>query len=199
LVHPNILRLRLAFYNYGFKVKPADGQQANDKLKDWIKRYGTQINATCRKSGTNASLHNVVSFWWPAGERPILLHLNDCEYADTFGIESLKYRHRLTRTSEESGFAAGHEGANDKVAEIVIPSDQFRVLKRSKFGAGFAWPQSCPWPKPSRKRSRWKWRITSWPTSADMFLSSTSSDTRSPASPCRLEYPLLEKGTGDRL
>jgi len=50
-----------------FKVKPADGSKANDKLKDWIKRYARRSMPTCRKSGTNG--FSTIT-WLAFGGRP---------------------------------------------------------------------------------------------------------------------------------
>jgi hypothetical protein len=139
-----ILKLRLAYFNYGFRLEPIDKKADKEDFKAWWEEQREAATQYAREVWMEwLPLDNAVSFWQPDSGlgRPILLHLDQCRYTDFFGTQQLFYRHGLgTEQIKALNISEDLKAKFRGNPEVEIPPDQFKVLKRSKLGSGFAWP-----------------------------------------------------------
>ena len=154
-----IILLRFAIFNYGFKLTGGGGKK-DKPVNDWLKEkwYGIPIQKIVTQFVRDAWMEwliqdNVIAVWRKrtGGTRPLVYPVEQCAYADDFGVERLSFAHGLTRSSigslklpkEEDKVL--RESKDINLTKTANAADStlfdFEVVKRSRFGFGLAWPQ----------------------------------------------------------
>lgn len=143
-----IVLMRLAFYNFGLKIKAADKKDA-DKVDEWAKRE--EISNEIHRYARDAWLEflvtdNVVGVWRLKG-KPIAFQAEDCEFTDNFGNEILKVELGMgpEQLKDIAGLTPGEiKAIANTGGKLQLthanPLFSFDVVKREKIGQGFAWP-----------------------------------------------------------
>jgi len=140
-----IMDMRIAFFNYGFKVQAAKKKDTK-AINEWLENGDEIMNGITdyvRDAWMEWMLFdNGVSFWLKDGSRPIMLNLDQCNYKDAFGREILKYMHGIPdKEIDDLALPAELKKAMKANPEVELPENMYRVLKRVKMGMGFGWPR----------------------------------------------------------
>ncbi len=146
-----VLQLRLAFYNYGFRLVPKDAKKKADR----------EASAAWMDDETNKKAligfvwdawrewllqRNVISLWRAKSVRPVVLNPEDVKFTDKLGVEMLTIKHELTPDEVKSlkGWTAAEKASLLAKKELKLQHDdmlfEFEVLKSNKLGCGLAWP-----------------------------------------------------------
>ena len=166
-----IILLRMAIYNYGFNLNGVNPFNLPSKPeKEWSKEakatfewlndkwYCIPIKKIVCQFVRDTWMEwliqdNVVTIWRKrkGGTRPICYPVEQCSYADDFGVERLAFAHGQTKASlknvklarDERDVLLKSQDINLVKQGNTTESDlfDFEVLKRSRFGFGLAWPQ----------------------------------------------------------
>jgi hypothetical protein len=166
-----IILLRFAIFNYGFNLNginpfmmPAKPEKEwsgeTRRTHEWLsdKWYGIPTHKLVAQFVRDAWMEwliqdNVICIWRKrkSGSRPLVYPVEQCSYADDFGVERLAFAHGLSRSNVEGLKLPRDESSALKQSRDVNltktgnESDSnlfdFEVVKRSRFGFGLAWPQ----------------------------------------------------------
>jgi hypothetical protein len=142
----SIISRKLAFCNYGLKIRPAGKKP--DGFEEWLsEKKGLITNFIHDVWREWFTLDNVVAFWWDeAGYRaanPVrTLPPERCDYSDAMGIETLKFQHGLSTAQ----VAMLPENLKTRYRSSIITlneehGEHFRVMKRERTGYGFGMPR----------------------------------------------------------
>lgn len=148
-----IVLLRIAFYNFGLKVKAVDKNE-QPEVEKWLKKknpltkvsMGEEVKRYARDAWQEFLVtDNVVGLWRITG-RPLVFQAEECEFIDKFGVEKLIITLNMTQKELEGlGLSPAElnqvKGNGGKLSLLHNnPVFFFDVVKREKIGSGFAWP-----------------------------------------------------------
>ena len=158
-----IILLRFALYNYGFRLTGQD-KKSSAAVKDWLagKWYGIPIKKIMAQFVRDAWMEwliqdNAIAIWRKraGGTRPLVYPVEHCSYSDDFGVERLSFAHGLAKTDINKLDKPGQLDTTER-KELLSSKDinlektgnsatsklfDFEVMKRARFGFGLAWPQ----------------------------------------------------------
>jgi hypothetical protein len=145
----------------------AEGDTENEELTDWLQTItppkvdqvvDTATNETIQVESTTTNseeilafidsvwrhwllYENVVTLWRDTAPYALVLDLEKCEYKNTLGIETLRYKHGLGLT-ERQRLSPEDQARFSKPNIFLHPGtkEHFKVLKRSDEGTGFGLP-----------------------------------------------------------
>jgi hypothetical protein len=142
----SILKIRFAFYNFGWSVQPA-GKVDEAKWQAWLTANRPVIQSYLRDAWLEwLTTDNVVALWVTgSAPRPVRVKPEDCQYADQFAREVLLYTHGLgpeeiKRLNLSGAQVKALEGGQLKLAKADASLFGFEVVKRAPVGEGLAWP-----------------------------------------------------------
>ena len=150
-----ILKLRHAIYNYGFKLTAASGKKKdNDAVDEWKRKFETAIGDFNRDTWLEwLPMDNAVALWRKETARPLILSTEHVKFSDKFGVERLVITHGLDHATIDQLRLSPKEAQELRQnAELTLVKQGnnyvqnaggsffFDVLKREKIGMGLAWP-----------------------------------------------------------
>lgn len=142
-----VLKLKLAFYNYGFKLTAVDPGKRK-KIRDWLQANPDQARLVERYEREAwrewLTLRNVVSFWREETQSPpVLLPPEDCKFKDAMGTPRLWVRFEYKPDDAPKGLTLELKKRyfSGKVFELDEAFDEhFDVLTAQRRGQGFGMP-----------------------------------------------------------
>lgn len=147
-----ITELKKSFFNFGFRLKPGDGQDA-DELKKWQKlNKRWLLHYIGRLWESRLVYSGAITFWRMENDLlvpPFTLRLEQCEYSDAMGLEKLKFT---------PNWSVGDLDVKDRKGAVLLDpqakrrysttfdvdeaaGEFFSVLKEGDIGDGLDWPE----------------------------------------------------------
>jgi hypothetical protein len=149
----SIIELKTSILNYGFQVVAKDkkDQKAIEKWASDEDGHGMTIRALARDTWQEWLVQdNCIGMWRKSGI-PFVYPVEHSSYHDDFGIENLAITHSLSAAAiaampglsakEKSVLSTGKIQLQKQGKNFVTKDLYFQVVKRTRVGAGLAWPK----------------------------------------------------------
>lgn len=143
-----VLKLKLAFYNYGARLVAVNGGKQS-KLNDFLEqnpKVQRDIDRYIREVwGEWNGVRTVISFWREEDKTyPVLLSPEDAQYSEPFGQPRLKVRLPYTKDQAPKGTSQALLDRYYSGKEITLDPEKwdehFEVLTNNRRGQGFGYP-----------------------------------------------------------
>jgi hypothetical protein len=160
----SITQLKFDLYNYGFKLGYSGPQgttaaekkefaKKNDAIAAWHENNKSDVMKLVRDTWQEwLTMDNAIAVW-SKDLPPVIYPIEHLTYTDEFGIEELRFAHGLSPQAIDMvpniSKKVRQALADSKTVAIVKQGEtyngnnlfQFEALKRTRIGAGLAWPQ----------------------------------------------------------